>query len=159
DLPGAAKTVEIVDVNRTEKSLERVKDVLGIDAHRLALVTVQIRAKLRHVCPENREEFLDLVALTRPVNDGIDLPLQLLDTQVAAVLDDNLETARRREARYRRRRVDRHFRLGDFLLQLILDASRNRSGRKPRILAFVEGIEGDEKVAEVGAVRIQCERL
>ena len=66
-LPGAAEPVEVVDVVGAEVDLQRVEDVLGVDAHRLALVAVEVHVQLRHVGPEHGEQVLDLVALAQTV--------------------------------------------------------------------------------------------
>ena len=86
--------------------------------------------------------------------------LQLDDAQVAAVLDDDLEAAGRAEAGHRRRREQRHRRLGNLAVeQLPAPATVIAVAVIDGIAALVERLERDEEVAEVGAVGVERERL
>src|SRR5262249_42126366 len=117
DLPGSAEKVEIVDVKGAQKRLKRIKYVLRIDAHRLALIAVKVHVQLRHIGAEYTKEVFDFVAFSRPVDHTLDLLFELADAVVAAVLNDDLESTGRAEAGNRRRRPDRHLRFGNLLLQ------------------------------------------
>ncbi len=77
----------------------------------------------------------------------------------AAVLDHELEAARRAEACHRRRAEDRHDRLGNILRHLLLQLGRDAVAIEGRVVALVEVLKGDEDVAEVGAVGAERERL
>src|SRR5262249_25004543 len=117
DLPGSAAKIEIVDVKGAQKGLKRIKNVLRINAHRLALIAVEVHVQLRHIGAEDTKEVFDFLAFPRPGDDPIDLFFQLNNAMVAAVLNDDLEPAGRAEAGNRRRRPDRHLRFGNLLLQ------------------------------------------
>ena len=59
DLPSAAEHVEIIDVERTEVDLKRGEDVAGVDAHRLALIAIEIDVELGRVGAEHRKQTRD----------------------------------------------------------------------------------------------------
>ena len=56
DLVRAAEAVEVVDVERAEIHLHRVEKIVERDALRLRLVAVDVRAHLRRVDLESRED-------------------------------------------------------------------------------------------------------
>ena len=73
-LPGAAELVEVVDVERAEIDLQRREDIVRVDAHRLALIAVEVDEKLRRVGAEDREQLLDDLAIFR-IGENAALPL------------------------------------------------------------------------------------
>src|SRR5262249_19515816 len=103
-LPTAAEAIEIIDIKRAQILLERVEDVLRVYSHRLALIAVDVRIKLRHIGTEDTDQPLDLVALFRARDDSLDLLLQLFQSEIGAVLNNDLEAAGRAKAGHWRRR-------------------------------------------------------
>ena len=100
------------------------------------------------VAGEQASQFRHVMAL---VDDVHGFFVQLVVTQVAAVLDLQAEPADGAQALYRRRWEDRHV---GFLDVGVLAVQRpgNRPGGLARVLAFIERLEGDEHDPGVGAV-------
>ena len=94
DLPGAAKIVEVVDVVRAQVDLQGVEHVAQRHAQRPCLD--------RGRCPGAARACWPAELVNRPCRPGVSLPLvddlvahclQLAQSEVAAVLDDQLEAA------------------------------------------------------------------
>jgi len=89
---------------------------------------------------------IHLVAVLGALDQPLNLLIQLGKTEVAAILNDELETAGRAKARNGRRGKDGDTRLGHFLLQPGAYRSVMGVGRKGGIAAILERIEGDEEL-------------
>ena len=85
--------------------------------------------------------------------------LQRLQAAVAAVLDDDLEAARRPQAFQWRRTKDVDQAIADFLLQSGLQADRDGVAGELGRGSLVEVIQHDEDGAKVGSIGVQEHRL
>ena len=103
DLPGAAEAVEVVDVQRAEVDLQRVEHLVIDTPMRLGLGAVDVQVQPRRVGAEAGEQALQLglcSALGRRCRRR--RPAASSRPAVAAVLDHDLEAARRAQALHRR---------------------------------------------------------
>ena len=137
-----------------------MKTSRGIDAHRLTLVAVEVDKKLRRVGAEDGKHVGHVGVFLAERDDFLRLFLQILQIALtAAILDDELEAARRAEARHRRRAKNCHGRFGNLLMDFFTKHGGNSITVQRRIVAFIEAVQRDKKVAEVGAVGAERERL
>src|SRR5439155_7703112 len=102
-LPGTDEKIEVVDVIGAEINLQSIENVLGVDAHGLTLIAIEVDEQLGNVGAKHREQTLHLIALFGSLNDVFDLFLKLVDSEITAILDDDLEAAGRAEPGHRRR--------------------------------------------------------
>src|SRR5206468_2311319 len=103
DLPGAAEEIEVVDVERALKDLQRVGEILEADALGHALARLGLDVQLADVGAENGEEAGDARLAHALADHFLGLLLQLLRADLAAVLDHQRETTGPAHAAHRRR--------------------------------------------------------
>ncbi len=159
DLPGAPEADEVVDVVAAEVDLERREDVTHRDAARLALGAVDVDEELGRVRAVEAEEPIESPLLRARLDEMIDLRLEPRRSEVAPVLDDDVEAGRVPEAVDRWRAEDSHLRFLDLVLAADAQLLGDRVGVEPGPAAVLELVEHDEERAEVGAVGSEEERL
>jgi hypothetical protein len=81
--------------------------------------------------------------------------LQPLEPEVAAILDQEFEAARRAQAGNRGRAEHLHYRVRHLFREPLLDLGDDRVAAQVRRQPFVERLQRDEHLPEVGAVRPQ----
>ena len=159
DLPGAAETVEIVDVQRSQVGFQRVGHVLERHVLLQGLLAVQIHVQLRHVGPEYRRQPHHALFALGFLGNQVGLFLQGGRAEVAAVLDHELEPAGPADAPDRRRPEDGEVGIEDFAVEPAAQRGGNGVRIQARVLPPVEIVQDHEHRAEVGAVAAQQERL
>ena len=161
DLPGAAELVEVVDVERAQVDLQRVEDVADLHAHRHALGAVDVEVQPGRVRPGAVEQALQARRVSLPRSTIWSLTrCKLVQAEIAAVLDDELEIRRscpgRRSAG--RRRADTT--APRYFPPAVARGSRRRSRRRTaRAAPLVEIFEHHVHRAEVGRIGAQDQRL
>ncbi len=123
DLPGAPEPVEVVDVQRPQVDLQRVEQLGDRNPRQLGLVAVDVEVEPRRVGPKAREEpvkHLRVCRSSRFLDDAVGDRLDFVRPQVAAVLDDDLESAGGSQPVDRRRVEDVDQPVPDLLLELVL---------------------------------------
>ena len=93
DLPGPAELVEVVDVVRAEIDLQGVEHVADLHAQGHALGAVDVQVQPGRIGAGAVEQALQSRRPVAGVDDLVADALQLVQAQVAAVLDDELEAA------------------------------------------------------------------
>ena len=93
DLPGAAKAVEVIHVERAEIDLQRERHVLLADAQALGLHPIDIRFELRCGGAETGEDTCECGVLVGFGDDGIRRFGERCDTMISTVFDLHLEAA------------------------------------------------------------------
>src|SRR5207249_1806795 len=92
-LPGPAELVVVVDVKGAQVNLERAEDLADLQAQNLALGPVDVEFEPGGVRPRAAVEALQSLRFVAAGDDHIADLLQRSQPQVAAILDDELETA------------------------------------------------------------------
>ena len=158
-LPGPAVSIEIVHVVGTQVDLQRVEDVADLHAVKHALGAVDFQVQPGRVGPGTVEKVSQPVGLAAAGDDLLAEPLQLIEAQIAAVLDDQLEAAGRAQAVDRRRAERRDDRPPHFLVATLLQRLGNRVGAQLRVVPLVERLQEDVHRAQVGRVGVEDQRL
>ena len=158
-LPGPAVLIEIVHVVGAQVDLQGVEDVADLHAVEHALGAVDVQVQPGRVGPGAVEKVRQPVGVAAPGDDLVAEPLQLVEAQVAAVLDDQLEAAGRAQAVDRRRAEGRDNRPPHFLVALLLQRLGDRVGAQLRVAPLVERLQQDVHRAQVGRVGVQDQRL
>ena len=117
DLPGPAELVEVVDIIRAQVDLQGVEQLADRHAQGHALGPVDLQVQPGGVGPRAVEQALEAGRPVAPLDDRVADLLQVLQPEVAAVLDDQLEAAGRAQAVDRRGAEDRDGRRAHLALQ------------------------------------------
>ena len=125
-----AELVEVVDVVRAQVDLQRVEELADRHAQGHALGPVDVEVQPGRVGPGAVEEALEPRRLVAPLDDLIADPLQVLQAEIAAILDDELEAAGRAQAVDRRRSERRDDRSAHLALTAFLQLRGNGVGRQ-----------------------------
>ncbi len=144
DLPRAAESIEVVDVDAAQVGLQRVEHVAEGHADRLAFDTVDVHVELRCAGAEGWEDADKARLLVGPRCEVVGLTLQGFQTVVAAVLDHELEAAGRAESVNRRGSEYADQGLLDLAPQTCSQFARNAVRPELRIVAVLEVFENDE---------------
>ncbi len=158
-LPGAAVLVEVVHVVRAQVDLERVEDVADLHSVDHALGAVDIQVEPGRTRPGAVEEVRQALGPRGPVDDLLAEPLELVQAQVGAVLDDQLEAAGGAQAvdgRCAERRDDGP---ADLLAAPVPNRLGDRVGVQLRRMAFFKRLEQDVHRTQIGRVGVQDQRL
>ena len=158
DLPVTAEIVETVDVARAHENIQGLIHVVQRHAQGGGLVPVDVEEELRRLGAELRRHPAQAGDLPQFLDQAVGLLLQGHQTEVAAVLDDELESAGDAQARDRRRPQHRELGLRDLLGTGLVEAVHDRRVAQLRLLPLVEGVQDDEHRGEIGAVGLQQER-
>ena len=94
DLPGPAELVEVVDVERAEIDLQRVEHVADGNAQGHALGAVHVEIQPGRVHAGTVRQSLQTRRPVAAIDELIGDALQVSESHVAAILDDELESAR-----------------------------------------------------------------
>src|SRR5258708_102289 len=173
DLPGAAKEIEIVDVQRSQKDLQRVFEALDFDAALHALAQVGLDVKLRHVGTKHRKESNQLrlavwsekprgllrVGLVTLATEVFNLLLQSAWPRIATVFDHDGKAAGSAHAPDGRWWEDGQRCPQDLLGELIAQVLGDGVAGKRRIAPLAVPLKVDKHRAEVGPEGVQHERL
>ena len=158
-LPGPAELVEVVDVVRAQVDLQRVEDLADRHAQGHALGPVDVEVEPGRVRPRAVEQALQARRLVAPLDDLIADPLQVVQAEIAAVLDDQLEAAGRAQAVDRRRAERRDDRPAHLALAALLQLRGDGVGGQLGPAPLLELLEHDVHRAEVGRIGVQEQRL
>lgn len=122
---GAAKAVEVVDVERTQIRLQRLEHITEPDAELLDLHTVDVGVEQRCVDVVVAERVHELRIAAHLGEHFLRERVELLLAAIGLVLDLQLDATGRTEALDRRRRHHQHHRAVDHR-QLLVQARRDR---------------------------------
>ena len=158
-LPGPAELVEVVDVVRAQVDLERVEELADRHAQGHALGPVDLEVQPGRVRPGAVEQALEARRLVAPLDDLVADPLQVVQAEIAAILDDELEAAGRAQAVDRRRSERRDDRPAHLALTALRELRGDRVGRQLGAAPVRKLLEHDVHRAEVRRVGVQEQRL
>src|SRR5439155_22836355 len=158
DLPGAAETIEVVDVVATQVSLQGVENVAERHAHGLGLGPVDVDVELGRPGAEAVEQADQTGLLVALRGQVVRAGLQRVEVDVAGGFDHQFEAAGVAKAPYRRRPKDQDASLRNVPLHALPENSRDGLAVQRGLPTFVERLEDDEHGAVVRAVGVEHER-
>ncbi len=135
DLPGAIEIREVIDVERTQVDFHCREDVLQRYPDRLGLVAVDVGLDLRRVDSELREDVHQPRILGGDAHHHVGGIHKRRQTDVAAILELELETAEVADAVDRRRVKRKDLRLRNLTVEGVVQAllHRERIVRRARV--------------------------
>ena len=155
-LPRPAVLVEVVDVVGAERAGERVVDVVDRHAELLRLVAVGVDVELRHGRAPQRLRAAQLLVAVRAREKRLRDFGEPLGAAFAAVLDVELEPARRAEAEDRRRVEREHQRFLDAHRPAEELADEARRGHLALVPRHLDDEERRRAVAEAAADEVEA---
>ena len=157
NLPGAAKQIEVVHVNRAEIGLQRLADIGHADAHAFGFLAIDLHTVLRDVRSIARDDRREFRVALGGVEQRARRAIQRRETGIVQVLHLQLETAGISQTAQRRRRKNDHT---PFLHDRKLFADFGEHLFAPAAgWTFVEWVEDKERGADVRLIGLQHRRV
>ena len=158
NLPVAVKQGEIIDVHRSLKDLQGVSEIPWVDATGAALPFIGQYPHLGYFGTEHAEQPAQ-ACFSAFADKHLHLFLQRLGAQVPAVFQHEREAPRAADAAHGRRCQHSRLTLVGMQCEGNAQALHHLFGVQLGISAILVGCQTDEHGAEIGASRIERERL
>src|SRR5579871_5583615 len=158
DLPGPAKTIEIVDIVRAQVNLKRVEHLADRNSQGHALGPVDVEVEPGCAGPRATEKAHQAWRPIAPADKLLGGPLQFILAETAPVLDDELEAGGRPQSLNWRSPERRYQPAPDLFLATLLQSSGNGVRTQPTAFPCAKLLENDVHRSEIGCVGVQDQR-